>query len=116
MICPGIVIDSNGRIPAEVAANPTPAKYGVGGWPLSADDKLVVATGAVSADDTYLNGFRRSPNGAIRGTATASNNFESQGYTFTETGRLYISNGSSNPAHYANGQGFSTTGRLILDY
>jgi hypothetical protein len=116
MIVPGNQFHATNGLIATVAADPTPAGF-VGGLGVDANGNLCIATNAVDAGDSYVNGFRLSPKGAVRGSVTGSSgsNFLN-GYWFTDNGRLRISDGISAVASWANGDPFVASGRLALSY
>ena len=104
---------------ATLAADPTPASYIPGGVGVDAGGRILIATGAVNAADTYVNGFRIALNGAIRGSVSGSAGVNYlHGYWFTDDGRLRISDGISNADNVSahNGDAFVASGRLCLDY
>lgn len=117
MIYPGGPRGVTGGLSATLAADPTPTSYIPGGIGVDATGKILIATGAVNAADTYVNGFRIALNGAIRGSVSGSAGVNYlHGYWFTDDGRLRISDGISNASVWTNGDAFVASGRLCLDY
>lgn len=116
MIVPGNQFHATEGLVATVAANPTPARF-VGGLGVDSNGNLCIATDAPGGTDTYVNGFRLSPLGAVRGSVSGGSgtNFLN-GYWFTDDQRLRISDGISAAASWANGDPFVSSGRLALDY
>lgn len=117
MIYPGGVRGVTGGLLATLAANPVPASYIPGGIGVDAGGKILIATGAVDPQDTYVNGFRIATGGAVRGSVSGSAGVNYlHGYWFTDDGRLRISDGISNATVWSNGDAFVASGRLCLDY
>lgn len=116
MINPGNQFHATNGLIATVAADPVPARI-VNGIGLDANGNICIATGAVNAADTYSQGFRISPNGAIRGSVSGGTgtNFNG-GYWFTNDTRLRISDGISPVASWNNGNPHVASGRLALSY
>lgn len=116
MIVPGNAFHATNGLVATVAADPVPARF-VGGIGVDSNGNICISTNTVGVNDSVVNGFMVSPNGAIRGSVSGgSGTFFRGGYWFTDNGRLRISDGISAVASWANGDPFVASGRLALAY
>lgn len=112
MLLPGPTRDSAGRLKTTTAAGGTSPTRVLNGYPLSATDRMLCDSNAVSGSNTNASVPRNPANGNpfVVG-ATAGTDIFTAGYRFSVTGQLVVAV-EGTPALFCNGDGFLADGSL----